>query len=306
MWHAMTQELSDLPWYETAEVWLNGERLEPALLLREYEVLRAGYAERMSEKEMEAQEERLRRDAVENAIERRLLLDEARRRISLPQAQLEAAVLQWRRARPVGAPEPTPEEEAEAQQQIQERLLLDRFFDSLYAEVPRPFSSEVRAWYDEHPDDFERGEQVHLVLIYLPRSAPLSSPRDRMLLLFNARERLAGGEPFETVNNGLDGWLRSVDMGWQQVDQLSPAFRAAVADLPVGGISEVFAMDQEFHIARVLDRRPPARLPLSEVWRAIETHLWNERKDERLGRELDRLRAAARIEILGLPPLSDG
>ncbi len=301
----MTNESSEVPWHETVEVRINGERLPPDRILREYETLRAGYAERMSEEEVEAQEDRIRRDAVENAIERRLLLDEARRRASVSQAQLESAMIQWRRARPAGAPEPTPEEEAEARQLIQERLLLERFFESLYAEVPRPSTSEVRAWYDEHPDAFERGEQVHLVWIHLPPGAPLGSPRDRLLLMFNARERLAAGELFEAVNEDLHGWLRSVDLGWQQVDQLAPVARAAIADLSAGEISQVFEMDEALHIARVLSRRAAGRLPFSEVWRRIEEHLWDERKEERLGQELDRLRAAARIEIFGMPSSSN-
>ncbi|MCX7817988.1 MAG: peptidylprolyl isomerase [Kiritimatiellae bacterium] len=298
----MNNELADAGWLASVEVRINGERLPAERLLSEYRTLCAGYAVQMSAEELAAQRERIRRDAVENAIERTLLLEEARRRLGpVPTAQIESALTRWRRERPPGSPEPTAAETAQMREAIAEQLLLDRFFEQLCEAVPRPTTDELRAWYAEHSQELQRDEQVRLLLITLPARPGGPGPHERVRALLNARERWLAGEPLEAITREAGGWLSADDLGWQEMQRLASALRTAVGGLAPGAISEVFASPAGHHLVRVVDRRPAGPAPFAEVWREIEQRLWNGRKEECIGREADRLRAAAVIEVIGLP-----
>lgn len=302
MWPIMTDSTPHTCWYEAIEVWIDGERLAPERIRAEYELLLAGYAARMSTEELSSQTNRIQRDAIENAIERKLLLDEARRRLgTIPAAHVEAALTRWRRERPSDAPSLTPKEETDMRESICEQLLLERFLEQLCSDVPRPTTEELRAWYADHAETFERGEQVHVRLITLPAGSSSVGPRDRVAVLLNVRDRLAAGETLTGIAREMYGGLRSEDLGWCELSRLPSPLQSAAANVPAGGLSEVFATATGHHLVQVLDRRPPGRMPFSEVWRGIEEYLWGARKEDCIGREADRLRAAATIEVRGLP-----
>lgn len=109
---------------------------------------------------------------------------------------------------------------------------------------------------------------------------------------------LRAGTDFATVlatavKDGADGG----DMGTIDLADLTPAFAAAVKDLPVGGSSELVASEQALHLLVVTNRTAGKVRPLDEVREEIRSKLAEQKRSTAAKDWLDALKKKARIEV---------
>jgi parvulin-like peptidyl-prolyl isomerase len=113
----------------------------------------------------------------------------------------------------------------------------------------------------------------------------------------HARDELAKARPFGEVADELsDCPGNGGDLGFFARGQMVPAFEQVVFNLDVNAVSEIFRTEFGFHIAILLERRPPGIPRLEEVRGRIEEQLLREKKQKRLDQYVDQLRARAIIE----------
>jgi len=95
------------------------------------------------------------------------------------------------------------------------------------------------------------GERLLLRQLILPDAAAART----------ARERVLSNEAFEDVSRAVSRAPNAATggmLGWVERGQLPPEFEAAVASLPVGGVSAPVASDAGWHVFQVVERRTGA------------------------------------------------
>lgn len=278
---------------------VNGETVEAGLVAHERYMLAQRHE---AHGEHDVDPAQLDADAAENAIERVLLLQEARRAYPSP----DGAELQerWNEVcRQLGGPavlkrrfEEHPDDEQRLRRDVLEGLQLEHLFEELCRDVTPPADSEIRAYYESNPALFTVPERVRASHI-LQQPQPGRDAGAIYQDLLNARAAVLNGASFADVARRYshcrdDGG----DLGWFERGAMVPAFEDAVFTLPVGQVSDVVQTEFGYHIIQVTGRKPAALQPLDEVRKTILADLWNERKNAAIGTHVDTLRQTAAIQ----------
>jgi len=295
---------------EKVPIIVNGEEVGEALVGQELQMLRERYARELDPQELEAQRERIESDARENAVERVLLMQQARRQVAPPRSREVEVHFAAFKAQHGGEEDferrfnLSPKDEARIKADIAEGIRLEIYFDEICKAVARPSEAEARAYYEGHPKEFLDPEQVHASHI-VQQPSP-DNPLEKVYAeLLNVRERLMAGEDFDVLareySHCRDG---GHNLGYFARGQMVQAFEDQAFATPVGECSDVFQTEIGYHILKVHDRKPEAVRDFGEVRYDIEAMLFDERKNDAIGAVADELRAAADIqnlEVLEVP-----
>ncbi len=280
---------------------VNGETVQPVLIENERDSLRERYGPPPDGVGLKAHEERIEADARENAIERLLLIQEARRApLEIRPDEVESrmhALLEEHGGKQAFLRR-TGFSEADLERlraDFADGLRLERYMESICRHVPPPTEEECLAYYREHGEEFGVPERIHASHIVC-RPRPGEPPHALHAALLNLRERLAKGADFaEAARRHSDCGDEGGDLGWFAKGQMTDAFEREVFALGPGETSPVFATEFGLHIARVHAREKARIRPFHEVRKTIAGLLHDQRKNEAIGLVVDGLREKASI-----------
>jgi peptidyl-prolyl cis-trans isomerase C len=167
---------------------------------------------------------------------------------------------------------------------------------------------EARKFYNDHPDQFEQPEMVHVRHILLMTMDPVTRqplPADQQALkrkqIDELLKRARGGEDFAKLatqysedpgskNNG--GELPAFPRG-----QMVPEFEAAAFVLNTNQISDVVTTQYGYHIIQLLDKTPAKKMDYATVADNLKKALIQEKTVKLAPAYLDTLNKAAGVEI---------
>ena len=289
---------------KAAPILVNGEEVAEWLILQELQMLQERYALEMSPQEMDEKQEKIASDARENAVERILLMQQARTEIAeIHPEEIEARFTALKQQH--GGEEEfakqfdlKPEDEQKIKIDIEDGVRLEKYFDRLCADVVRPVETDLRGYYDAHINHFKVPEMVHAA--HIVRQPSPDEPMEKVYAdLLNVRERLKTGESFDALaaenSHGQDG---DHDLGYFARGQMVPTFEDVAFATEVGGYSDVFQTEFGYHILTVLDHKPESIRDFKEARHDIEGMLFDERKNAAIGAMADELREKAAIQNL--------
>jgi hypothetical protein len=232
----------------------------------------------------------LRDGAMRGLVERALLFQEARRLKLTPTAD-ELTAMAF-----VIAPQAAGTDLAEAESEAARRLTFDRLVEHWCRNVKSPKSTEVREYYNAHPQEFWRPAAIHAAHIVKHREG--SDPEANRVALESIRERLLAGEDFaEIARAESDCPEQGGDMGFFQRGVMVEEFDAVVFDAPLHQLSPVFENGFGHHVAIVHERRAEGPVSLNQVSASIEAALHRGKQDREVGRRLEALRKSAKTEV---------
>jgi len=162
-----------------------------------------------------------------------------------------------------------------------EKLLTD-----LAAEIPEPTEAAIRAYYDQHQDDFRSGEEVRVRQILVNDE---NVARDIV-------QKLKSGATFEELSSEFSRAPNAKDggeIGLVSRGELPKMFEDEIFRLQAGEISDVIRTDSTFHIFKVDERRPPGTLDFESATPVIQSRL----REEALRERLTQLTASSRREM---------
>ncbi len=149
---------------------------------------------------------------------------------------------------------------------------------------------EVEAYYQAHPAEFDRPEQVHAEQVVVKTAEEAQA----------LRAAIKAGTSFEEVARkrslSPDG-KRGGDLGWFSRGMMPPIFDQICFSLPVGQLSDVVASTYGFHLFRVLDARRASHETLAEASPAIEAKLREEKNAKAEQAFVDGLAQKARVTV---------
>lgn len=160
---------------------------------------------------------------------------------------------------------------------------------------------EVKAYYDDHPEMFERPEEVRArhILIKVAPDADAEAKTEARQKLVGIKEKLDGGEDFAELaeaHSECPSSQNGGDLGFFGKGKMVPAFEAAAFALAPGTVSDIVETDFGYHLIKVEEQRDAGAIGFDEVKPRIADNLRNEKIQKELVAYLEKLRDTAKIE----------
>ncbi|MEO8215735.1 MAG: peptidyl-prolyl cis-trans isomerase [Acidobacteriota bacterium] len=152
--------------------------------------------------------------------------------------------------------------------------------------IPAYSPEQIRAYYDQHPEQFDLQERVHARQILVHDEA----------LANKVAEELKKGVAFEALSaeySAAPNAQQGGDIGYVGRGQLPQVFEDELFRLRPVSISRIIKTDSGFHLFKVEDYRPAGKLDFASAEPLIKTRI----REEQLNRQMADLLVRARNEI---------
>ena len=125
-------------------------------------------------------------------------------------------------------------------------------------EAPQVSEAEIRRYYDEHKDEFERPRTARFTVAYLPSAVTEQDAQSTLARVQALRAEIAGGADFAAVarreSTDQASAQQGGDLGWMRKGQTVPAFDSVAFALPVGELSQPVRTEYGWHLVQVQER----------------------------------------------------
>lgn len=280
---------------------INGERIDEDVIGQEFSEIK-GYHERVGRVSCCERDDEFRAQAVENITGRVLVSQEARKRDEpIAKEEVDEAVAKLKEEH--GGEQQfyfnmglSPDQEDIVRQNVEASLGVDKLLREVCGPDPEPDDDELKAYYEEHVEDYMTAEEVRASHIF--KSVQQAEERESLFKeLCDVRRKLQEGADFEeTAREYSDKPAEEVDLGFFKRGELMDEFEVVTFSMKVDEISPVFAMHGSFHIATVTDRKPSVPLPLDEVKGDVKEAWLQADRDRKIKAYIEELKTTAKIE----------
>ncbi|MDO8433186.1 MAG: peptidylprolyl isomerase [Candidatus Binatus sp.] len=251
------------------------------------------------------------RDAMENLINRQLLLQEAeKRKIAIPDAEVGQRAREFQvagasgQSAPVsGAPDEILMTQVRGSMEI-EKMLEDDF----RANNVRPTDAQIKSYYEEHKDLFVKdpGEvQIAHLAVTLPPNPTDQQKKaasDKIVRLYKEAQKTKDFAAFAKANSeDAKSAAKGGDLGYFHPGQLPPVVDRMVFSTPVGHTTQIVESNMGFSFIKVTARRGETIAPLSEVRAKIAMVLLDYNEEAVLKTLLKKLAKSAKIDFKTMP-----
>jgi peptidyl-prolyl cis-trans isomerase C len=239
------------------------------------------------------QKVRYRKVILHRLIDKELILGEGKKRkLDVPDAEVQAEVEKIKEK----FPDPKVYESLLAQknitqkdldEKIKENLLLKKIIDDITNSVPEVAEADVKKYYDEHPDEFKREEEVKAshILIKVENNADEKEKEQAKKKIQELRDKIVKGEDFgklaQEYSDCPSGKRADGDLGWFGKGKMVPPFEKAAFALKVGELSDIVETQFGYHILKVTDRHEEGNAKFEEVKDDLKEELMFRNKGEK-------------------------
>lgn len=287
---------------------VNGEPIADAVVLTELQRLIRFYSEHMPKAEIGRQMPMLLKKAREQAIGAKLLFDEARRRgIKVSPEEADERVRQMMEE--AGGEERFAallEKQKVTVDQLRAGIIQGRQIDRLVAEitrfVPEPEEEDLRAWYDEHPDEFRSPPRAQVRHILMKPAGAAAGDRQAVeSRLLELRAQAEAGSDFGDLAAAFSecpsGKSTGGSLGWITRGITLPEFDEVLFALQPGEISGVVQTPLGLHLVqKVADEPGGETISFEDSKAQIRDLLMHVRKGDALAQIVAQLKSRAMIE----------
>ena len=160
--------------------------------------------------------------------------------------------------------------------------------------------SEMAQYYQDHVADYSRPERVQLYRIFLTAEKEAASRAKTKAQLQALRQELVSGADFETIakkySEGPDAETGGL-VGWVMRGDLVETLEKVVFSLEEGEISEVVETEWGFHVLKAQKKEAAGVASYEEVRTEIEPLLRAQYADERYQKWMGELRKRSRVRV---------
>jgi peptidyl-prolyl cis-trans isomerase SurA len=181
--------------------------------------------------------------------------------------------------------------------------MIPRFEDVAFSLKPGEVSDVVQTEFGYHiiKVDEREGDRVHArhILILIRPSA--EDTARTMHLADSLYQQLKQGADFGEMAKAYsideDSKKLGGELGWYPVNTMTPEFKEALKDVPIGGITPPVISQYGVHILKVLDRKTQRKLTLDEDWDAIKDMVRQKKTNEMIAQWADKLRQDYYVDV---------
>ena len=287
---------------------VNGQVIPQEAIQFELERLVRFYAEHgMSQEQIRAQLAELVKKATEQAIGAKLLMDEAHK-FDFPVSGAEIDEQVEKIVQQVGGREAF--EAALAQQKTSEKVFreqltrgrrVDKLVEKAVAGVADPTEEDIQKHFEEHKDEYVKGERVLAQHILITPDGDTQTSKDEARAKIAAiRERVSGGKNFAdeaAAHSMCPSGKEGGSLGWFSRGMMVPEFDQAVFSMNVGEVSDIIETQFGYHIIFKTDQEAAGEADFDQVREKIRDFIRHARRGEAMAAYVEELKAKAQIEI---------
>jgi len=233
----------------------------------------------------------LRQAVLETLVRRRLVLAQSEARgIRLEREELDREEASLRRGLSEEAFELTLIAQGidydEWRKVLSQDLLVQKALDLLLASRVQVTPDEVRAYYQEHAEEFSRPEQV----LAQHAMVPDKETAHKLLQRLNQGEDMAAAAAELGVALPDEG-----EPTWLSRGHMPEALEDKVFALEPGKLAGPLSSPYGLHVVRVLARRAASKLDLAQAAEEIQRRLASDKKEQLAVLFIDQMRAKAKV-----------
>jgi len=249
-----------------------------------------------------------RNEVLEQLINNRLLLQEARRKeIVADQKEIDERIAQ------IKSRFPTEEDFTKAlgmdgmtvdnlKKNVEEQLLIRGLVQQDLAHKAMISPREVEEYYREHAKDFSEGETINVCNIMIKHKARADGDPDKALeMISNIQKEVKNGGDFEVLAKRYSEGPNAAqggDMGFFGRGSMMKEIEDVAFNMKVGEVSEIIKTDMGYHILYLKARRSPRMIPVQDVSKDIERELFQRKIEELKGDYVKEIRKKAFVKIM--------
>ncbi|MBN2376489.1 MAG: peptidylprolyl isomerase [Sedimentisphaerales bacterium] len=280
-------------------LYVNGQEIADTEIEQETERMRLQYEQAFADQPESDREKQLREWSRENVIER-ILLQQAAARLTddVPDEVLNAAFNCF--IDDCGGKEEffqTSElSEAQVRHELNVQLRMERLMHIITEDLPDPSGKEIQQYFQQNQQKFTIPEMVraaHIVMHPTPETDLQAIEKQMQQILVQLHSGTNFGELAQKHSDCPDN---QGDLGYFARGKMVQEFEDVVFNLSPGQISDVFQTEFGFHIAKVLDKRPPLPAQLEDVQQVIVRELTEHAQQKAMEDFVDAQKEKAVIE----------
>lgn len=168
--------------------------------------------------------------------------------------------------------------EDELRKELAKQMTKYQFEQDQFGDQTEVDASEVKAFYEDNPGQFEQPEQVRAshILVKVAEDASEDEKQTAREKLLDAKQRIENGEEFSEVAREVSegpSSERGGDLNYFGRGQMVPEFEEAAFNMEVGELSDIVKTSFGFHLIKKTDEKSATTVPFEEVEGDIRTHL---------------------------------
>ena len=238
-----------------------------------------------------------------------LAQEAAKRKIAVPEADIEAQLNQMRQQFPsedvfnqaLKQQNKTVDMlKTEARSSMAIQKMLEETLAGKIAVTPQ----QAQDFYDKNPDQFKRPEQVRAshILISVQQGADVAAKAAAKRKAEGVLKQVKAGGDFAALakDNSQDpgSAVNGGDLGFFQRGQMVPPFDEAAFTMKPGSTSDLVETQFGYHIIRVMEKKEAGTVTIDEVRPQLEQYLQNVNRQRETQAFVDGLKAKGKVEIL--------
>jgi peptidyl-prolyl cis-trans isomerase C len=186
---------------------------------------------------------------------------------------------------------------------VRRMVTVQAFVESEFASKVKVADGEIKAFYDEHPDYFQKPPQIRAshILVMVPADATDDVKKAKRAAIDKARERVTTGkEDFAKVAAEVSecpSKAKGGDLEFFGRNQMVAEFDRAAFALKTGEISEVVKTQFGYHVIKQTGEQPAEKRPLDAMKESIEKFLKKREVDKQLAQFVETQKKTAKVEI---------
>jgi len=286
---------------------VNGKTITEAEVVEEEGRLTMAMGGRMDPQQLESMKPMIREQAVNNLINRELLNEAVKKEgITVGGDEVDGRLVELETA--AGGAEAFDSRlsmmgvtRGELREEIELGMAIEKLMEEKSTGTGEPTETEMRAFYDENPQQFERPEQIQAshILFMVQEGATDADKAAKQKEAEEALAQLKGGADFATVateHSDCPSSSKGGDLGYFGRGQMVPPFEEAAFALKPGEMSGIVETRFGYHIIKVTDRSSEDKVSYDEAKENIKQFLGGQGKQQAMTAVIEELRAGAEIE----------
>ena len=262
---------------------------------------------RMGKPPIESQISEIKKEVLEDLINRELLYQESQRKgIKVDQAAVNEEVTALKKkfaseAEFNNALIKANLSEATIKAQFKQGLAIQQFIDTHIVQRATVSDQEIKAFYESRLDLFKQPEQVRAshILIKVDPQADKSKGIEARKKLLTIKEKLEKGEDFATFAQELSQCPSSAkggDLGYFRRGQMVKPFEEAAFALKPGEVSDVVETRFGYHLIKVIDKKPESTISYEEIKDKLQEHLKQQKVRNQIALCIEELKGKAKVD----------
>ena len=193
--------------------------------------------------------------------------------------------------------------EESIKEQIKRGLTLQKFIKENFYDKVSVTDSEVKAFYDNNPDKFNKPEEIRAshILITVAPDADEAQKKAARAEIEKIQAKIKAGEDFAKLakENSKDpgSSQNGGDLGFFTKGQMVKPFEDAAFALKPGMVSDIVETQFGYHIIKVTDRKAASKYALDDIKTKLQTYLKDSKIQKNISDYINALREKAKVEI---------